>query len=112
MPCSRAPARSGSEGRPTMNSPTAPLAPRCGASGRLRGEGPIEEPEGLPDRDPARALHGRGRHPTMAVDRTAPVPEVRPTMLPTLTLALAALAAAAPEGGPIRLHPENPRYFL
>ena len=33
-------------------------------------------------------------------------------MLLTLTLALATSPAVAPGGGPIRLHPENPRYFL
>lgn len=33
-------------------------------------------------------------------------------MLNTLAIALATLAAALVDGGPIRLHPENPRYFL
>ena len=35
-------------------------------------------------------------------------------MLMTLTLVLAGFSAGAVEveGGPLRLHPENPRYFL
>lgn len=33
-------------------------------------------------------------------------------MLTMFALALSVLSAPAPEGGPIRLHPENPRYFL